>query len=34
MTLGVVKNPWLDIPLADYERHMALANVGQAQRNR
>lgn len=29
--LGVMKNPWLDIPLADYEGHMALPNVGQAQ---
>jgi ubiquinone/menaquinone biosynthesis C-methylase UbiE len=26
-----MKNPWLDIPLADYEGHMALPNVGQAQ---
>jgi SAM-dependent methyltransferase len=25
-----VPNPWLDIPLADYEGHMALAEVGQA----
>ena len=24
-------NPWLDIPLADYEAHMALPTVGQAQ---
>ena len=23
-------NPWLDIPLGDYEAHMALPNVGQA----
>lgn len=29
--MGVMKNPWLDIPLADYEGHMALPNVGQAQ---
>jgi hypothetical protein len=26
-----MKNPWLDIPLADYEAHMALPGVGQAQ---
>lgn len=26
-----MRNPWLDIPLADYERHMALPHVGQAQ---
>lgn len=26
-----MRNPWLDIPLADYEDHMALPNVGQAQ---
>lgn len=26
-----MKQPWLDIPLADYERHMALPTVGQAQ---
>jgi len=26
-----MKNPWLDIPLADYERHMALPHVAQAQ---
>lgn len=26
-----MKNPWLDIPLADYEAHMALPQVGQAQ---
>jgi ubiquinone/menaquinone biosynthesis C-methylase UbiE len=26
-----MKNPWLDIPLADYEGHMASPNVGQAQ---
>jgi len=25
-----MKNPWLDIPLADYEGHMALPEVGQA----
>ena len=29
--LGVMRNPWLDIPLADYEGHMALPTVGQAQ---
>ncbi len=26
-----MRNPWLDIPLADYEGHMALPKVGQAQ---
>jgi len=26
-----MRNPWLDIPLADYEDHMALAEVAQAQ---
>jgi|SRR5271157_1567173 len=26
-----MKNPWLDIPLADYEGHMALPHVAQAQ---
>ena len=26
-----MRNPWLDIPLADYEGHMASPNVGQAQ---
>jgi SAM-dependent methyltransferase len=26
-----MKNPWLDIPLADYEAHMLLPKVGQAQ---
>ena len=26
-----MKNPWLDIPLGDYESHMALRHVGQAQ---
>ena len=26
-----MKSPWLDIPLADYEAHMALPQVGQAQ---
>ena len=26
-----MNNPWLDIPLADYEAHMLLPNVGQAQ---
>jgi len=29
-TLGVMRNPWLDISLADYEGHMALPTVGQA----
>lgn len=27
---GDARNPWLGIPLADYEGHMALAEVGQA----
>jgi SAM-dependent methyltransferase len=26
-----MKNPWLDVPLVDYEAHMLLPNVGQAQ---
>ncbi len=26
-----MRNPWLDIPLADYESHMSLAGIGQAQ---
>jgi ubiquinone/menaquinone biosynthesis C-methylase UbiE len=26
-----MRNPWLDIPLLDYEGHMALPNIGQAQ---
>jgi SAM-dependent methyltransferase len=26
-----MSNPWLDIPLADYEAHMALPTVGQSQ---
>lgn len=26
-----MRSPWLDIPLADYERHMSLPEVGQAQ---
>ena len=26
-----MKNPWLDIPLDDYESHMALPHVGQSQ---
>jgi ubiquinone/menaquinone biosynthesis C-methylase UbiE len=25
-----MRNPWLDIPLTDYERHMALPTVGQS----
>jgi ubiquinone/menaquinone biosynthesis C-methylase UbiE len=25
-----MRNPWLDIPLADYESHMALPEIGQA----
>jgi hypothetical protein len=30
-TLGIMKNPWLDIPLADDEGHMALPYVAQAE---
>jgi hypothetical protein len=26
----IVRNPWLDIPLDDYERHMALPEIAQA----
>ncbi len=26
-----MRSPWLDIPLADYEGHMALPGVGQAE---
>lgn len=26
-----MRNPWLEVPLADYEAHMALPQVGQAQ---
>ncbi len=29
--MSTSKNPWLDIPLADYEQHMALPENGQAQ---
>ena len=29
--LGVMNNPWLDVPLADYEGHMALPGIEQAQ---
>lgn len=25
-----MRNPWLDIPLADYEGHMALPQIAQA----
>jgi len=25
------RNPWLDIPLQDYERYMSLPEIGQAQ---
>jgi hypothetical protein len=25
-----MRNPWLDVPLNDYEGHMALPGVGQA----
>jgi hypothetical protein len=28
---SILKNPWLDIPLCDYEGHMALPQVAQAQ---
>ncbi len=28
---AVARNPWLEIPLADYEAHMALPQVGQAE---
>lgn len=31
MRSDVTKTPWLDIPLAEYEAHMALPSVGQAQ---
>jgi hypothetical protein len=27
----MTRNPWLDIPLGDYEAHMALPAVGQSQ---
>src|SRR5688500_18466072 len=27
-----MRNPWLDIPLRDYEGHMALPSIGQAAR--
>lgn len=26
-----MRNPWLDIPLADYEAHMSLSTIGQSQ---
>ncbi len=26
-----MSNPWLDVPLADYEGHMSLLTIGQAQ---
>jgi len=29
--MGVMNNPWLDVPLADYEGHMALPGIEQAQ---
>jgi len=28
---GTQRSPWLDIPLADYEGHMSLPEIGQAQ---
>src|SRR4051812_30292395 len=28
---NLYRSPWLDIPLADYEGHMALPHIGQAQ---
>jgi hypothetical protein len=31
MATKSMRNPWLDIPLADYEGHMSLPEVGQAQ---
>lgn len=31
MTTAATRNPWLDIPLDDYEAHMSLPAVGQAQ---
>ena len=31
MTTGEMSNPWLSIPLEDYEGHMSLPAVGQAQ---
>ena len=27
----MMRNPWLDIPLGDYEAHMALPAIGQSQ---
>lgn len=30
-TLDIMNNTWLDVPLADYERHMALPGIEQAQ---
>ncbi len=29
--MGVMNSPWLDVPLADYEGHMALPGIEQAQ---
>ena len=26
-----MNDPWLEVPLADYEEHMALPDIGQAQ---
>src|ERR1700733_5029312 len=31
MTIVATSNPWLNIPLDDYEGHMSLPEVGQAQ---
>ena len=31
MTTVATSNPWLNIPLDDYEGHMSLPTVGQAQ---
>jgi len=31
VTPAAINNPWLEIPLSDYEAHMALATVGQAE---
>jgi SAM-dependent methyltransferase len=31
LVMPLMNNPWLDIPLADYEAHMALPQVGQSQ---
>jgi hypothetical protein len=31
VSFGVMNSPWLDVPLADYEGHMALPGIEQAQ---